>query len=54
MNKYAESVTNPTVQPDGETEMKVPIPCRENVEFSKEWGEEHETWIKNLKLKIKN
>lgn len=42
MNKYAQSITNPTVQPDSETETKVPIPCEENVEFSKEWGEEHE------------
>lgn len=43
LNKYAESITNPTVQPDGETEMKAPIPCTQNVEYSKEWGEEHET-----------
>ena len=42
MNRYAESITNPTVQPDAETEMKSPIPCNENVEHSKEWGEEHE------------
>ena len=42
LNRYAESVTNPTVQPDGETEMRVPIPSEENVEYSKEWGEEHE------------
>ena len=39
LNRYAESVTNPTV---GETEMRVPIPSEENVEYSKEWGEEHE------------
>ncbi len=42
LNRYAESVTNPTVQPDGETEMRVPVPSEENVEYSKEWGEEHE------------
>lgn len=41
-NKYAESEANPTVQPDGKTEMGVPIPGEENVENSKEYGEENE------------
>jgi len=35
-------VSNPTVQPDGKTEMGVPIPCTENVEYSKEYQEENE------------
>ena len=35
-------VSNPTVQPNGKTEMGVPIPCEENVEYSKEYGEENE------------
>lgn len=38
-NKYCESVYNPTVQPDGKTEMGVPIPTTENVEYSKEYEE---------------
>lgn len=41
-NKYASWVSNPTVQPDGKTEMGVPIPSNENVEYSKEYGEEHQ------------
>ena len=41
-NKYAAWVTNPTVQPDGKTEMGVPIPSTENVEYSKEYGEDHQ------------
>ena len=41
-NKYAESITNPTVQPDGETEMGVPIPSTDSVEQSKKYGENHE------------
>lgn len=41
-NKYCESVGNPTVQPDGKTEMGVPIPVTENVEFSKEYEEENQ------------
>ncbi len=41
-NRFAESITNPTVQPDGITDMGVPIPSDENVEQSKEYGEEHE------------
>lgn len=35
-------MSNPTVQPDGKTEMGVPIPSTENVEYSKEYGEENE------------
>ncbi len=42
MNKYAAWTTNPTVQPDGETEMGVPIPSEENVEYAKEYGEDHQ------------
>lgn len=41
-NKYCESVYNPTVQPDGVTEMGVPIPSLENTEYSKEYEEENE------------
>ena len=41
-NKYASWTFNPTVQPDGKTEMGVPIPTEENVEFSKEYGEDHQ------------
>ena len=40
-NKYCESVYNPTVQPDGTTEMGVPIPDKINTEFSKEYQEEN-------------
>ncbi|MGN0523629.1 MAG: hypothetical protein ACI4IG_05075 [Eubacterium sp.] len=41
-NKYCESVYNPTVQPDGKTEMGVPIPTTENVEYSKEYEEDNQ------------
>ena len=41
-NKYASWTSNPTVQPDGETEMGVPIPTMQNVEYSKEYQEENE------------
>lgn len=41
-NKYGINVYNPTVQPDGKTEMGVPIPTTLNVEFSKEYEEENE------------
>ena len=41
-NRYASWMSNPTVQPDGKTEMGVPIPSEENVEYSKEYGEDHE------------
>lgn len=41
-NKYCTNVSNPTVQPDGKTEMGVPIPETENVEFSKEYEEENQ------------
>ena len=40
-NKYLTSITNPTVQPDRKTEMGVPIPDTQNVEFSKEYEEEN-------------
>lgn len=39
-NRYCSWVSNPTVQPDNETEMGVPIPDELNTEFSKEYGEE--------------
>ena len=39
-NKYLTSITNPTVQPDKKTEMGVPIPDTQNVEYSKEYEEE--------------
>lgn len=41
-NKYKAFQTNPIVQPDGKTEMNVPIPSTESVENSKEFGEGHE------------
>ncbi len=41
-NRYCESVANPTVQPDSKTEMGVPIPVTDNVEYSKEYQEENE------------
>ena len=41
-NQYGAWYTNPTVQPDGRTEMGVPIPTEENVEYSKEYGEENQ------------
>lgn len=41
-NKYCENAYNPTVQPDGKTEMGVPIPSSENIEYSKEYEEENE------------
>ena len=40
-NKYLTSITNPTVQPDRKTEMGVPIPDTQNVEYSKENEEEN-------------
>ena len=40
-NKYLNSITNPTVQPDRKTEMGVPIPDTQNVEYSKEYEEEN-------------
>lgn len=40
VNRYSSWVSNPTVQPDGKTEMGVPIPCELNTEFSREWQEE--------------
>lgn len=40
-NKYLTSITNPTVQPDRKTEMGVPIPNTQNVEYSKEYEEEN-------------
>lgn len=40
-NKYLTSITNPTVQPDRKTEMGVPIPDTQNVEYSKEYEEKN-------------
>ncbi len=40
-NKYCANISNPTVQPDNRTEMGVPIPSDENVEYSKEYQEEN-------------
>uniref|UniRef100_UPI0015BAEFAC hypothetical protein n=1 Tax=Eubacterium sp. TaxID=142586 RepID=UPI0015BAEFAC len=40
-NRYCANVSNPTVQPDERTEMGVPIPSDENVEYSKEYQEEN-------------
>lgn len=39
--KYLTSITNPTVQPDDRSEMGVPIPSQQNVEYSKEYEEEN-------------
>lgn len=41
-NKYCESVYNPTVQPDKNTEMGVPIPTLDNIKYSKQYGEENQ------------
>lgn len=41
-NRYSSWVTNPTVQPDGKTEMGVPVPDKLNTEFSKEYQEENQ------------
>lgn len=41
-NRYCVSVSNPTVQPDARTEMGVPIPSLENIEYSKEYQEENQ------------
>ena len=40
-NKYLTCITNPTVQSDTKTEMGVPIPDTQNVEYSKEYEEEN-------------
>jgi len=40
-NKYCVNMSNPTVQPDERTEMGIPIPSTENVEYSKEYQEEN-------------
>ena len=40
-NKYLSSITNPTGQPDRKTEMGVPIPDTQNVEYTKEYEEEN-------------
>lgn len=42
VNRYSGWATNPTVQPDDETEMGVPIPSQLNTEFSKEYEEENQ------------
>ena len=41
-NKYLTSITNPTVQPDRKTDMGVPIPDTQNVEYSQESEEENQ------------
>ena len=40
-NKYLTSISYPTEQPDRKTEMGVPIPDTQNVEYSKEYEEEN-------------
>lgn len=40
-NTYAVNVSNPTVQPDERTEMGIPIPDTDNVEYSREYQEEN-------------
>ena len=39
--RYCENITNPTVQPDGKTEMHTPIPDVAHVEQSKAYQEEN-------------
>lgn len=41
-NRYGGWMYNPTVQPDGVTEMGVPIPSQQNTEYSKEYEEENQ------------
>lgn len=41
-NRYCENITNPTVQPDGKTEMYAPIPDTEHIEQSKAYQEENQ------------
>lgn len=40
--RYCENITNPTVQPDGKTEMHTPIPDVAHVEQSKAYQEENQ------------
>lgn len=40
-NRYCSNMSNPTVQPDSRTEMGVPIPDEDNVQYSKEYQEEN-------------
>ncbi len=40
-NAFGANMANPTVQPDGRTEMGVAVPDEQNVEYSKEYGEEN-------------
>lgn len=40
-NRYCSNISNPTVQPDSRTEMGVPIPNEDNVQYSKEYQEEN-------------
>ena len=49
-NKYLTSITNPTVQPDRKTEMGVPIPDTQNVEYSKEYEEVKYLFVKSVSL----
>jgi hypothetical protein len=42
VNNLPEWASNPTVQPDSQTEMGAPIPDEQNVEYSKEYQEENE------------
>ena len=43
--RYCENITNPTVQPDGKTEMHTPIPDVAHVEQSKAYQEMEEGQI---------
>ena len=40
--RYCENITNPTVQPDGKTEMQTPSPDAAHVEQSKAYQEENQ------------
>lgn len=40
-NAFSTNITNPTVQPDARTEQGIAVPHEDNVEYSKEYGEEN-------------
>lgn len=40
-NRYCSFVSNPITQADERTAMGIPIPCEDNVEYAKEYGEEN-------------
>ncbi len=42
-NRLQAYETNPIVQADGATEMNVPIPSEQNVEFARDQNENHKS-----------